>query len=49
MAVNYKLEELEEAIAAIRNPEMWAEKYSRSLQGFLDNVDLVIKVMDRMR
>jgi hypothetical protein len=49
MAVNYKLEELEEAIAAIRNPEVWAEKYSRSLQGFLDNVDLVIKVMDRMR
>tara|TARA_Y100001938_G_C7826897_1_gene299392 strand:+ start:153 stop:458 length:306 start_codon:yes stop_codon:yes gene_type:complete len=49
MAINYKLEELEEALAAVRNPEDWAERKHRSLPAFLANVDRVIAVLDRMR
>ena len=45
----YKLEELEEALAAAQNPEDWAERKFRSLPAFLENVDRVIAVLDKMR
>ena len=48
-AIVYKLEELEEALAAAQNPEDWAERKFRSLPGFLENVDRVIAVLDKMR
>ena len=48
MAISYKLEELEEALAAAASAEDWAERYPRSLQGFLDNVDRIIVVLDKM-
>ena len=48
MAIVYKLEELEEALAAVRNPEDWAESKHRSLPAFLANVDRVIAILDKM-
>jgi len=48
-AIVYKLEELEEAIAGVRNPEDWAERKFRSLPAFLENVDRVIAVLDKMQ
>jgi len=48
MAINFKLEELEEALAAAASAEAWASQYPRSLQGFLDNVDRVIIVLEKM-
>ena len=49
MAINYKLEELEEALAAVRNPEDWAERKFKSLPAFLENVDRVIAILEKMR
>ena len=48
-AIVYKLEELEEALAAVRNPEDWAERKHRSLPGFLETVDRVISILDKMQ
>ena len=47
-AINYKLEELEEALAGVRNPEDWAERKHRSLPAFLQLVDRVIAVLEKM-
>ena len=48
-AIVYKLEELEEALAGVRNPEDWAERKFRSLPAFLENVDRVIAILEKMR
>ena len=49
MAINYALEELEEAIKSIVNPESWAEKYNLSLKGLLDQIDNLVEVFNKMR
>lgn len=48
-AIVYKLEELEEALGSARNPEDWAERKFRSLPAFLENVDRVIAILEKMR
>jgi len=48
MHILMKLEELEETLAGVRNPEDWAERYPRSLQGFLDSIDRVVVVLEKM-
>ena len=47
-AIVYKLEELKEALAGVRNPEDWAERKFRSLPAFLENVDRIIAVLEKM-
>lgn len=49
MALNYSIEELEDAIKNIKNPEDWAEKYFRSLPGVLDMIDRLVTVFEKMR
>ena len=49
MAIVMKLEELEEALAGVRNPEEWAERKFRSLPGFLENVENVLSVLYKMQ
>ena len=48
-AIIYKLEELKEALAGVRNPEDWAERKFRSLPAFLENVDRIIATLEKMR
>ena len=47
--INGALEDLEYALKKVRNPEKWAEKYTRSLPGFLDQIDKVIRSLGRMK
>ena len=47
--INDALEDLEYALKKVKNPEKWAEKYTRSLPGFLDQVDKFIGILRRMK
>jgi len=47
--INEALEDLETAIKKIKNPEDWAEKYTRSLPKLIETIDGLIKVFGRMK
>ena len=47
--INEALEDLEDALKKVKNPENWAEKYTRSLPKLIETIDGLIKVFGRMK
>ena len=47
--INEALEDLEDALKKVKNPEDWAEKYTRSLPKLIETIDGLIKVFGRMK
>ena len=46
--INEALEDLEDALKKVKNPENWAAKYTRSLPNLIETIDGLIKVFGRM-
>lgn len=48
-AVNLALDDLKFALKKVKNPEVWAEKYLRSVPDFIETVDRVTTILLRMK
>lgn len=49
MALTYALENLEDTLKKVRNPEGWAEKYMRSVPGVIDHIEKLTNILSRMK
>tara|TARA_B100000809_G_C14821283_1_gene417495 strand:+ start:333 stop:581 length:249 start_codon:yes stop_codon:yes gene_type:complete len=47
--LNFALDELKIALDNARNPERYAEKFSRSVPGLVDNIERITKSLEKMR
>ena len=48
-ALNFALDELKIALDNARNPERYAEKFSRSVPGLIDNIERITKSLEKMK
>ena len=48
-ALSSAVDDLKIAVDNARNPERYAEKFSRSVHGLIDNIERVIKSLEKMR
>ena len=46
--ISRTLDNLEIALKGVRDPVRWAEKYSRSLPGFINSVEGIIRSLSKM-
>jgi len=48
MELNFALNELKTALGNVKNPEDWAEKYSRTASEFIHQIENVTETLERM-
>ena len=47
-ALSSAVDDLKIALDNVRNPERYAEKFSRSVPGLIDSIERIIKSLDKM-
>ena len=48
-ALNFALDNLKLALDKANNPERYAEKFSRSVSGLIDNIERITKSLEKMK
>ena len=48
-ALSSAVDDLKIALDNVRNPERYAEKFSRSVPGLIDSIERIIKSLEKMR
>ena len=49
MAMNHSIDELQNSIKRIKNPEEWSEKYHKTANEIIKLIDRLVTVFDKMR
>jgi|TARA_B100001964_G_C14157188_1_gene564884 hypothetical protein len=47
--INYALDDLQQSLKRVRNPERWAEKYHKNLPVIIDMMERLTKVFGKMK